>query len=604
MFTVKLYINTGFNAVNIPESPKILEAAADSTLELPSIDIYQEYQINTVSVRVTTSNKSKAILADYIQINDAYYAVTGYTFTSVDILQISLYFEALLSARALGAVESIGGMTIRRRPTSDEDTLGAFIDDDELLAPMNKLVLDVGDPLWTWDDKDDNGAVYSNYQLVESLADLTSAGTDHMAQTYTDSDSGSTVTIPVISSITPAKETVFTVQSRGLPNRGTALYHRSLVTDGISRCRSLGYESAILKSFTIPGQFVDITDYALDSKLVHQVTGKITQKTSSVYNINYATVRNKRVLYGIANTMGFITVGGSKLESKPEELATSFDDTVSITEVTDPRPDGAPYFRFTRYNNSDDANFFWANAVRGEDWTESPLRYRQAAGGYQLVNDFNFTVDKDRELYNIADANRNRSIGQSIIGTAVDTSTGIFDAILNFASGKKDSDKGVINSSIKTASSGLLGVYNQSVEQQNAYKEYVLNRNSELVNLGNGLRQLSFPSIQFVANSQIIRDYIGNGVIPYRYRYSDSDVERIDTLLTMYGYKMTMPFKAAMLLEHSDFEYLQLSNVSVIASTIPMWWRDKIASELNSGIRVWHVKPNFGYYTGEKTVEA
>lgn len=604
MFIVKLYINTGFNAVNIPESPKVLEAAADSTIELPSIDIYQEYQINTVSVRVTASNKSKAILADFIKINDAYYAVTGYTFTSVDVLQISLYFEALLSARALGAIESIGGMTIRRRPTPDEDTLGAFVDEDELLAPMSRLVLDVGDPLWTWDEKDENGVVYNNYQLVESLADLTSAGTDHMAQTYTDNDSGSTVTIPVISSITPAKETVFTVQSRGLPSRGTALYHRSLVTDGISRCRSLGYEGAILKSFTIPGQFIDITDYVLDSKLVHQVTGKVTKKTSSVYNINYATVRNKRVLYGTANTMGFITVNGSKLESKPEELASSFDDTVLITEVTDPRPDGAPYFRFTRYNNNDDINFFWANAVRGEDWTESPLRYRQAAGGYQLVNDFNFTVDKDRELYDIADANRNRSIGQSIIGTAFDTSTGIFDAILNFASGKKDSDKGVINSAIKTAGSGLLGIYNQSVEQQNAYKEYVLNRESELVNLGNQLRQLSFPSIQFVANSQIIRDYIGNGVIPYRYRYSDSDVKRIDTLLTMYGYKMTVPFKAAMLLEHSDFEFLQLSNVSIIASTIPMWWRDKIANELNSGIRVWHVKPNFGYYTGEKTVEA
>lgn len=77
------------------------------------------------------------------------------------------------------------------------------------------------------------------------------------------------------------------------------------------------------------------------------------------------------------------------------------------------------------------------------------------------------------------------------------------------------------------------------------------------------------PQISYPLNASLLRDTQGNGCFVYRYRYSDQDVKRIDKLLTMYGYADQRAFSMSMLYNHSDFDYVQLSGVSV-GGDLPM----------------------------------
>lgn len=131
--------------------------------------------------------------------------------------------------------------------------------------------------------------------------------------------------------------------------------------------------------------------------------------------------------------------------------------------------------------------------------------------------------------------------------------------------------------------------YNQNIDQ------YKLTREKELQNYGFS-QSVTVPEILFPYNSEFIRDFIGNGVYVYRYRYTDNDLTRIDKLLTMYGYKDTVALDASCFYQRTNFDYVRASGVS-IGGNLPKWKKSIIADQLNAGVRVWHTKPSPTYYT-------
>jgi hypothetical protein len=102
--------------------------------------------------------------------------------------------------------------------------------------------------------------------------------------------------------------------------------------------------------------------------------------------------------------------------------------------------------------------------------------------------------------------------------------------------------------------------------------------------------------------SETIRDLLGNGVRVYRYRFADSDVVKIDKILTMYGYKDTKPLEASDFTNRTKFNYVQASGISVSNNTMPRWIREGIAMQLSIGVRIWHVKPDATAYTDGSNV--
>jgi hypothetical protein len=104
------------------------------------------------------------------------------------------------------------------------------------------------------------------------------------------------------------------------------------------------------------------------------------------------------------------------------------------------------------------------------------------------------------------------------------------------------------------------------------------------------------PQIQY-PREESLRDFLGNGVRVYRYRYSDHDVQKIDTILEMYGYKDTDIIRPEYFTNRAKFNYIETQGVSVLRDDYPQWLRDEMAELLESGIRIWHTKPDATAYT-------
>lgn len=612
MYNVTLYINTGFTLVNVPATPAVLKGAAETTLTLPALDIYQEYQLNSVSVRVTPENRDQAILADYIQIGDAYYAITGYEFTSFDVLNFGLYFEALLSARAKGSIKSLDGMTVRRRVTEAEDTFGAFTEEDYLIAPNKPVKLVVGSPLFSTGTSLEWTLIYSSIDLADLQSRYNNSTGELIGKTFkdpTNPDNG--VTVPYVEPVKTG--TTFSVGDKTLPVIGNMLYKSNAVSSGVGLARSLGVESAIISQYRLPLEFVESIDGGNINTDGHvdSIEG-IDKSVSCGLSLKYATVRNKRLLYGNYNQFGLITAAGNKIEFLPEQIASSFDDDVQVRCIADVRPDGAVYFRFKDYLGDSSTAMFFNNAAKGLSWDEAPLRYTKPSGNGNALNSFAASRYVDAgSFYGRQALDRLSYTGKNFVnGTKglVNAVGGISysdvssDGPLNVSKGPELSINGgqVAGGLGQVANAFTSQVYSNLGQTLDSWK-YEQEKQNELREFGIS-QTCVVPEIQFPVNSSIIGDVLGHGCIPYRYELDESDLTRLDILLTMYGYKDTEPFRASMLSEHKDFEYLQLSGVSIQADNIPMWWRNQIANELNTGIRIWHVKPDVGYFDGSKTV--
>ena len=113
-------------------------------------------------------------------------------------------------------------------------------------------------------------------------------------------------------------------------------------------------------------------------------------------------------------------------------------------------------------------------------------------------------------------------------------------------------------------------------------------------------QQIVAPEINFPYNTDILRDALGNGFMCYRYRYTQFDAQRIDKLLTMYGYKVIKSLEASDFTNRAKFNYVKAHNVSV--ADLPMWFANGIAEQLSTGIRFWHVLPDTSYYTNGQNV--
>ena len=103
------------------------------------------------------------------------------------------------------------------------------------------------------------------------------------------------------------------------------------------------------------------------------------------------------------------------------------------------------------------------------------------------------------------------------------------------------------------------------------------------------------PQVMFPFQTETLRDILKNGFITFRYRPSDTDLSRQDKLLTMYGYKHTDIFKKSYLTNRTKFNYIKVYNLS-IKTAIPQWLKEGCLSQLEGGVRIWHVKPDEQYY--------
>ena len=624
-YTVRLYRNSGFNAVNIPDTPDLLNRVSDFT-DVDSIEILQNRFLANVRVKAAWSTVKNC---DYAKIGDFYYSVNGIRMLSPATAELSLTPDFITSSGGVihPKFSILDGITERQTVSPASDTWGKYTDDDPLTAPQQPLRLETA---WrqpnrivsmpNFDSKKDAPV------FVSSTINLVKLTERPNGVTYTDSETGERVTVPVTTPVMDGGTSIGFEGEERETSDGTRYYQRNSsynagtsddtldsgesISMGIERARALGIEGAIYDQWRVPLEFIDGSDSAFfnekldafvdyDSKKWNLTNSYLTKLYGSKGDIDsgipagYIEPKNLRVLYGKYNSYGIITAAGNSCEYKPEEVipAGSYNKTKGpqISYRADIRPNGCPYYRFKTINDNSE---FWRNSLAGAAWEKVPLVY-QGSSGSELTR-LNFSNGRELAARQFQAGMESRRIQGDRIATGM---------ILNgvkAAAGEVLALGGMPKAGTGMAIQGLTGLTNNIFDAQSLMNDmhsymdtYKLEKRNELSQLYQAT-EVYTPTVSFPYNPSIIRDVKGNGILVYQYRYRSADLVRVDKLLTMYGYKESEPFSESNFKKRKKFDYVACSTITVTG--FPRWFNDGIAAQLSTGVRIWHIKPDPAAY--------
>lgn len=604
MWNVRLYYETGFNAVNIPDSPALLETM--TYRDFPALDILQGEHLASVNIKATRAQVKNA---DYMRLTDGtdtfYYIVENFTMTSTDVAVLSIVMDYFTTHGGVTGLTFLDGVVERHHVASADDEYGAYTEDDPMLVPSKELEFD---EVSLFTDMVSSDSTNSS-KIIETTLDLEATGANADAIPFTTAG-GDTVTVPIIhvnnkistAYVNKEATTLGTWQKFVMPQTVLVDSDDAGIQAGIAKARSLGIEDGILRSYVVPkaaigqGSILDQDGHYTQLDGVHDIE-------ATNLDFEYEQVKNKRVLYGSLNSFVMMSpANGNSVTFKPEDIAFDENGTQltapSVCMNTDPRPDGMPYFRFQYYKKN--ASDFFLNALKGMEWANAPLAYFGKSGFWQskLQHDVSTGIlDRNKDMAETANT-ANAVLGflgagqqatnfiamekQQMFEQAVDTNYNLgsmgFNIGMNFVSAGVQAG---------------LAKRQTEISFKNAYLQEAIGYIS-----GN----IVAPDLRF-AMSETLRDFRGNGCIVYRYRPQASDVAKLDKVLTMYGYKDTEPLAGneGYMTNRAKFNYIKATGVSV-AGNKPKWLRDGVATQLSVGTRIWHVKPDTTVYTDGSNV--
>lgn len=600
-YAVRLYQNTGFNGVNIPDTPARLNAC--TYIDVDSVEILQDRGLDHIDVNATWDQVENC---DYVKVGAWYYSVPsgGIQMLNEDVARLSLLSDPLTSAGGF-SVASDGTVTtkfdildgVTQRCTVSDDSWGKYTNSDPLIVPQEPLQIETE---WLNTSVDED----SDHIYTETTIDLITTMGQGTGTTYTDDETGETVTVPqtyptldltsysldgaqIQSAYTRVYDRTDTTQVGGAS--GTA---KSNIASGLQYINSLGVaQGSVLSQWKVPSKFasetksnpgttVGTTAVEYTDQIVSNISGA-SGSLSSTISPDYATVDNKRLLYGEYNKYGMITCAGSSAEFKPEDLGG--ETAPSISYKSDPRPSGKPYYRFTTINGDTD---FWRNSIAGSPWENVPLVYQGASGS--ALTRLNF--DNDRKLKELDKTQYEDRYALQQLQAGGQVAMGAAGLVGSIASGNV---AGAVSSGSEMLG-GLNSVMTNAQNKQQYEAQYKAQKANELSQLYQST-EVYAPTVTFPYNADILRDVKGNGVCVYKYHMSDNDTARCDKLLTMYGYQTAEALTTAHFGRRQYFDYVACSTVSITG--LPKWWCDEIATQLKVGVRVWHTLPDNSYYT-------
>ena len=620
-YDVTLFRNSGFNATNIPDSPELLISLADSKAigstvlkgELKSLQINQDVQLDALTVRCSLSQAKNV---DFVMLDDndtntgkKFYAVIDRHMDAEDVCTFTVQQSCLLSYGGVNGLDILDGIT--ERVHVGDDSKFYACEGDPLLNPAEPLEITE-----EWITAEESNSRNDRMVFAECLVDpvntLKSKEAVEVFYKDIDPDTQQEVTksaggYPAVKH--PDQPTYFGIDNNDPVNKavtaGTTLYIVSGVyslvppissdlftKEAIDNIQALGIaQGAIINQYEIPKGLYGV----IEAKAPHDDTAIQSQVTYIGRVYNYfdlvtipakmnKTFKNKLVEYSPIQKFGMMTAAGNSAEFNLEDLRHDGSVVYTIAILSDPRPDGRPYFRPKYVNGvlAGGSGFrnFWRNAIAGMGWKKVPLVYQGASGS--ALNTQKFENSQAIEAINRKQEVNNQQWG--LINTAF--------------KGLAQGLKGAVEGNALTGIGGVFGStlsFAQQVEN-NRYTQqgYTAEKIRDVYDLY-AANNIVAPTVNFPYSSDAIRDTSGNGVLCYQYSYTEQDAKRIDKLLTMYGYRVAKPLEKKDFTNRQYFNYVACRNVSVTGHS--QWVNDAIARELQDGVRVWHVLPNKSYYT-------
>jgi len=648
MWNVRLFYNTGLNSCNIVDGPGRLNSAQH--IDLPALDILQGEGLSAVNVKATRDQVKNADFM-YLMNTDTleffFYSVNAFQMSSQDVATLSVTLDALMTLEQLtngiGNIEFLDGITERHHVAKDDDLYGAYTEDDPLLIPSEELKINTGMQFTAVGNQ-------NKKVIIESTISLDIQAEGYKAITYTDGENK--VTVPTVVPVTENTRVTVAGVSYISPGSEYFDYSKEDVQKGIQQVRSLGVESGILNSYTLyegttgqePG--ADCVFVPTEEGRILGIQGvDVSAEVNNISPNSFPEAQNKRILYGSSNMIEMCSpASGARASFKPENVFIdqygALTTLLEVRKITDPRPNGRPYFvpKWYRSSASDYEVIFGglANAVPGMQWANAPLVYTGKSGSTldQIAYDTTMSeVLSDRyanQMSNIVGTtmsnvgavssafgmnlgSMNNVYGGGVVGQ---TSTGSdIHGGYNFGSVKGRNaaraalreNQAIAASNARTISGwagetalNIIGnEVSYALNDWNLERSYNLTARRELQNLMIGTSVVS-PVINF-PNSETMRDFMGNGLFVIQYHPSDNDMRKLDKILTMYGYKDTKPLEKTDFTNRKKFNYVQARGVS-IGGNFPKWLREAAAAQLAAGVRVWHQLPDVKAYTDGSNV--
>ena len=595
LYACRLYRDTGFNANNIPDGPELLDNPNISHTDVGNLDILQCRNLS--KIRVHCSWK-QARNVDYIRLQDDedtwFYSASNATMVNTDTCEFDVETDFINSRGGVNKLHILDGITERVHVS----------DDDKFYSCEGDPLLTANEPLEIVDEwcTPDSG---KRYVLVECTVDPIKTFTDASAvkATYTDPVSGDETSVTYPALAYPENDTEYGIGQR-IVKTGTTLYLKETsdtssaplpavgIWNGLSNLQGLGVaQGSIIRQYEFPAEMASM--FTVSDGAVTRVSSKRTELSLSVVPGAFSgrTCKNKLLKYSPVQKFGMMTAAGNSAEFNLEDMRNSNNNvSYNISMVTDPRPDGKPYYRPQWLNGkmagSGNYTDFWRNCLAGMQWKQLPLIFTEASGNA-------LNTQKFLNSAAIEDLNRRQQNTQykfDMISTGVNGATGVLQGVADIASGNI---VGGVSGAVTSALGMGMGFAQLGATEQYNKKRYGMTRKSELYDLYTSNFTVA-PTVNFPYNSDTIRDNLGNGVLCYQYRYTTTDWNRIDKLLTMYGYRISKPLEKSDFTNRKYFNFVACNNVTITGDAT--WINEGIAEQLKAGVRVWHVLPSASYY--------
>ena len=575
-YNCTLFLNTGFNTINIPDSPTLVNGM--TSISVPALDINQERFLPYVRVRATWDQIKNA---DYCKVGDFYYTINSINMTSQDVAEISLTPDFITSAGGPAALEILDGLTNRVHVSND--AFGLYGADDPYMSPAYDMDIDSYQVI----------IAANSTTFVETTLSLDSMGfnfENNSMQAYTaydqnDETGEKSVVVPVAAYL--AASTTYNAEIGGGTQALRNVKKQGLfslvdsdathVGQGMNVARSLGIENAISGQFEIPNTMFTATQVGA---FVSSITG-LTQDTGIMgLPFIYGSANNNRVWYGSQSSYTLVSAAGNTLTAKPEEIYSAGATVPTVRRIVDPRRTGKPYYRFMPLNGNSGNYDFFRGCVAGNQWDSVPLVLTEKSGG--LLDRANYAASLARR--DLADTYE--EVGYDI------------GKVANIANMAGQSLGGMLTGGPAKAIGGALGGIAGAAALEMQHMQYqdtqALERQIEKSQFQIS-QNVNVPDVKFPMSPDLMNEVLHNGFMVFRNKYKPQDIARIDKILTAFGYKHTKVLEASDFTNRQKFNYV--SGSITVGGNLPRWWCNGISAQIAGGVRVWHIKPTHTAYS-------
>ena len=604
--TVKLFRNTGLLPGNSMDSWD--ESLFDGFTVDPIITLQTRGLVN-IRVDITYDN---VVDIDYCTItgrispsDDPYvsdtvcYWVTGIKMINENVCELALQCDYITTV-GLANIEILSGWAIRRHVKYDVPFSNTL---EEPFSPMEPLKLQYGGSIYptgitqlnTYTD-----VVISNVDLME---------TEYTAESYKDAANDLIVTVPQVP--VASVPTVFAISNFGdaynMPMGSAYDYNNSQVKVGVQAVRSLGIESAIIDSYSIPNMYIQQKELASDGGRFGSLLGVNTGVMSSLfpeYSDDGYKPKNAKAWSGQFQRYILMSVASGDTQTYAVEdivgLNRSIDgDPTSIVQwqiIADLLPTGSPMCRPYLYHGENVRETSLGN-VRGQQWLKNPLRYNSPSGS--LISDINFARQMQiSAVGGFMSMVSNANLGglyskvsqfQNPYNTAMNNTDGFVASINYSTQNNKFKDMSAIINNNKLAVPTAMTALSTAANAAATAGMWYLNARDTAAKYWTG-RNIVAPEINFAPITGTV-NYIGNTFYDLRYMLSKADLIRFDNYLTQYGYAVSEPLTSECFTSRRYFNWVQATDVNVKLDGYGLDMILGVKNEIESGIRIWHIKP-------------